>query len=174
MPDDERLHVGFSLTEQDVYQFYVYHVLHEPSMRAVLLLAVLFVFGFTAALFVKHGFAASLVAGLLAVIGFVLLYRALLRRKARQADRMMIGCLGEHQMGISPDGLFESSPNGEGSRRWEAIERVVGMSTGLCFYLGKGFGVIIPRRAFASPEAAATFLRAAQRWHAEAKAAPLA
>jgi hypothetical protein len=33
---------------------------------------------------------------------------------------------------------------------------------------------IIPRRAFASPEAAEGFLRAAQEWHAAAQKAPSA
>jgi hypothetical protein len=81
------------VTEEDVFQFYVYHVLHEPSTRAALLLGSLFLFGFSTYLFANHG------------ILFALL-----------------------------------------------------------------FGAIIPRRAFASPESAATFLAAAQKWHAVARA----
>src|SRR5436309_99604 len=146
MPDEGRLRVGFCVTEEDVFQFYIYHVLHEPSIRAALVLGSLFLFGFATYLFAKQGIPFAPIFGLLAGIAFALVYRWLLRRKAHQANRLLIGALGEHNVEISSEGLFASSPGAEGLRRWEAIERVVGMPSCLCFYLGKGFGAIIPRQ----------------------------
>src|SRR5438034_7119541 len=108
MPDDGRLQVAVCVTEEDVFQFYVDHVLREPSTRAALLLGSLFLFGFTAVLLAKHGILIALIGGLLSVMAFALLYRWLLRRKAHHANRLLIGALGEHKVEISAEGLFVS------------------------------------------------------------------
>jgi len=100
-------------------------------------------------------------------------YRFSLRRMARRWCRQTPGMTGEYLVEITPEGLFWSGALGEGTAKWLAFSQVRGTPHALCFCQGQQSAMIIPRRAFASPEEADAFLQAAARWHAAAAVVPV-
>jgi hypothetical protein len=57
---------------------------------------------------------------------------------------------------------------GEALTNWQAAVRIVDMPDYILFYRNQNMADVIPIRAFATPEAAETFLRTAREWHAAA------
>lgn len=110
-----------------------------------------------------------------------LLLWALSRSAARRGMRKLARSFKERPaqtVEIGPAGLAVRLEDGSGETRpWGMVSKVVADDAVLMLYTaerGNGRSVmahVVPRRAFATPEAAEAFLRAASRWWREARAA---
>jgi YcxB-like protein len=171
MANGKALWISFRITEEDVFQYMRYHGLYIWNTTIWVAIAYCFVaVGILAAL---DGFSAvvwMLMSGLLAVAVGVGCHRSYLRRRAHRLCRETAGATGEWLLEITSDGLFCSAELGESTIKWPAYTHVFGTSEHIYLYRGPQRAIIIPRRAFASPEEAEAFLQAAQEWHAAATA----
>lgn len=167
---ESRLGVKFTVTEDDVFRLQIYHLLYSREILLALLVCALLLFGGTAYLLMALG--ERIVAGMVAGLLSVLFYAALNVWGAfRRVDRwkQLVGVDAREQgVEISPDGVVWSVGSEQASQnlKWSDIHRVTGMPKYICFFLGKRSLNLIPRRAFASPEASESFLLAAREWHA--------
>src|SRR6266849_2915512 len=154
MPGEDHQRVTYSVTDEDIFRFLVYHTLHDPGSWCGFIVGALFLFVFTTSL-VSTGFKGTRPSfaamwGLVAALFFLLTYRWYLRLRARKGKHTLPGSLGEHTVAISPEGLFTSTPLGEGTLKWAAFDRVVGTPDYLYLYVGKSAATIVPRRGFSS------------------------
>lgn len=82
------------------------------------------------------------------------------------------GILCEHTLTIDPEGLTEVTPVNEGRHYWKGVHRVDSTPEHILIYIQPAMAHIIPRRAFASPEQADLFFRAAAGYHQAAVRQP--
>jgi hypothetical protein len=171
--------VTFKVTERDVLRFVRFHLLHAPGSRLWtwgLYLAWILWPAYTAVtvdyeLPPDHPLfrtmpliAASITIPLCALTG-VLFFWFMTWVNAKQWSRQTIGVIGEGTVEISPEAVSRTWETGESLQKWSAFQQIVGTPEFILFYQGQNFAQIIPRRAFASPEAAEAFLQSAQQWH---------
>jgi hypothetical protein len=110
-----------------------------------------------------------LLCWLLAALAMHGICRWRLRRRLKEWLQANREIAGEYSVTISPEGVSSyGGPDAE-TIPWSACSRVHGTSGYLCFYLESGGFSILPRRAFASPQAAEACLEASRAWHAAAK-----
>jgi hypothetical protein len=172
----------FTQTEEDLWRFFWYHLNHERSRRLlvwgyypVFVLAIAYCV-YTLGISFAEGLALSptiplttgAVGGLLAAVGYPPFLRWLLRKRARRHAQQMVGAVGERTYEVSPTGIFWDWGSGQANQKWISLHRVASTPEYIYLYQGRNQAHIFPRRAFASPEAAEGFLKAATQWHAEA------
>lgn len=185
------LRLTFTLTERDVFQFMQHHAAHAPGRRRWLwALYAIWIIGPTLLvlnldyelspndpLFHSMRWIMAAVTIPICAVGGLAFYwsmkgveRLVLGYNARAWSRQTNGVVGDWAVAISPDGVSSTSASQEGALKWNGVQRIVGAPDHLLFYQGRNYAQIIPRRAFASPEAAEEALRRAQAWHAAAMA----
>src|SRR5207247_1103750 len=91
---------------------------------------------------------------------------------AKQWCRRNIGVTGEQSVAISPAEVLWTWETGRSTQEWSAFQRIADSRDYILFYRGPSFAQLIPRRAFATPDAADVFLQCATEWHAAVRASP--
>jgi hypothetical protein len=95
--------------------------------------------------------------------------RAAVSKSARAGE--LASVLGIHHLTLTPDGVVEKSPVGEGKIVWGAIQNVTATTGPVYIFLQDGKALIIPQRAFASEAQKSAFMDAAERFYSAARAA---
>jgi hypothetical protein len=95
--------------------------------------------------------------------------RAEIRRSARAGE--LVSVLGVHHLTLTPDGVVEKSPVGEGKIVWGAVQSVMATTGPVYIFLQDGKALIIPHRAFASEAQKQEFMDTAERFYGAARAA---
>lgn len=163
------LSVDTDVGEEDVFRYVVHQLWHDRISRARLVFA--FALAVATAVYVMAQIAPLLVAlPVGALVGAVgpWLYRKYLRQTVRVQLRTIPTLWGPGRISISPEGIFDEGPGTLAVLNWGRFHRVEGTPEQILFYHGRDAAVIVPRRCFATPEAADEFLRKARAWHARA------
>ena len=164
------MEVHFFLTREDLWHYYIYA--YRKHLLWPLLLLLLFYMVLTLiALQLLYPFSPANV-----LLWFMFLFMLLIlpvltgvlttRRSVSHGERWG----GEHSISLTREGLQQRSELGEGVQRWRAIKTIAQDKHNLYFILAVAgtskivMGVIVPKRAFVSPENAETFLDQARRY----------
>jgi YcxB-like protein len=163
--------VTFSLTEEDLFCFLMFHSLHEQ--RRLTWGGYFAAIAFTFVMVAKEG-QIGMAVGFAVALAIILIptYRWSLRRAARRMMRESEQLVGENTRVLSPEGVLETGAWGEATLNWNAFDRIVETPDYIYLYRSPRMAEIIPRRAFRTPEAAEAFLQAAKAWHAAASPRP--
>jgi hypothetical protein len=167
-PSEPHLAVRYELEEEDVCWFSLYHARKEQGRGFLAVYVVLLIAVFVISvqgLPVIAGIPALLISAVLLPFGF----RSVLREQALKWARQTPGTLGDNARILTPEGVRAWSPVwGEALTNWQAAVRIVDTPDYILFYRNQNMADIIPIRAFATREAADTFLQIAREWHAAA------
>lgn len=117
--------------------------------------------------FAMAEFLAGLVSGVVVVAVWMWQRYYRLWRRATRADGPT---LAEHHLRLAEDGLRSTSRLTEVTYRWPVFEGVSVAEGVVILWTEPGSGVLIPRTAFATPQAEAAFLDAVGKYLAAAKA----
>jgi hypothetical protein len=157
------------VTAEDVFRFSWYHIFHEPNQRCRVWISYLVV--------VTGGvwnLAYQLPASLVVLIGAAIagaapfLYRWQLRSEAHRAVRIAPENYGTGTMQLLPEGVRDHSDQAVVTFAWTVFKRIVATPEAIYFYRGQATALIVPRRCFASSQAAEAFITVAQQYHAAA------
>jgi hypothetical protein len=159
--------VTFSLTEEDIFRFLMFHSLHEQ--RRLTWSGYLAAIACTFLLVAKEG-QIGMAVGFAVALAIILIptYRWSLRRAARRMMRESQQLVGENTCVLSPEGVLETGAWGEATLNWNAFDRIIETPDYIYMYRTPRMAEIIPRRAFRTPEAAEAFLQSTKGWHAAA------
>lgn len=164
--DEDSLSIRYTLTEQDLYDQFRQNLATEPDIRniiwggyAVLLLGIYVAF----ALFLPR-LQLVLLVGAVALAAH-LLYRWVLRLQIRKIIRRDVSSLANVAFTLSPTGVHLIFNADESAVEWSGVARIEALYNQLRFTFSPEQSLLIPRRAFASPTQADTFLETAQNWH---------
>jgi YcxB-like protein len=173
MTQENHPKVTFSVTPEDLFRFKWHHLLHRyPYLLGgyyLLIIAFAFYTAFTAW---QGSLPMALTFALFAAVFAPVVFRWLLRKQAQRTFRSIPAQTRQSTIELSRVGIRQSGEYGEGTFHWTALYRVVGTPEQIALYLHRHMAIIIPRRAFPTPEAADAFLGAARTWHAAAKDQP--
>ena len=160
------MEVHFFLTREDLWHFLTYAFFRQRRRFFLLLLliyAALILF-----IVIPSGQSFSL-AALWPLLVLLIFPVIMVLRMGRIASRGA-GRGGEHIVSIIPEGIREKTDLGEGTRSWRTIKTITQDSYNLSLVTdtmdaNAVIAVVIPRRAFAAPQDAETFLgQARQQW----------
>ena len=166
--------IDYELTRDDLFAFQLYALKNSPTVkkfarRTRVMYAVVIVI--MAALMTPWRSTLALAAFVLAVGTFILLSwlftRALTRRAITdQINRELPekGQLGRHHIRIDETGVFESTAVGEQRVAWAGIDRIERNEDSIFIYTTPHAALMIPRRAFATAEAADSFAKLADTY----------
>ncbi|MBV8879876.1 MAG: YcxB family protein [Planctomycetaceae bacterium] len=170
--------VRYELTKEDLVLFNLYHLEHSPSVRArqFRIMAVIFVLGiaaFVGGLLLPPRYRMLCVGGV-SVTGSVFFMPSSVRRRVRKTTEEMLsegrnkGMVGLKQITLVPAEIRVVGGLGSASFAWPVVERIVRDANALYVYVSAVAALIVPRRAFATPEEFEAFSAAACRYQAEA------
>lgn len=170
--------VRFEFTREDFVAFNLYHHDHSPATRyqkrrIILIFGALGVIlpviklmhpEYHELLYIFGG------TSLLVAVTFPLNFRRGLRRNL---DRLLSegknkGLLGPREVGLSPAEVRSTGTMGINTTAWPAVEKIVKHEDRLYIYTSSLSAVVIPRRAFESDAAFASFEETARKYLAEA------
>jgi hypothetical protein len=185
---DEEWQVEFELTEQDVVDFNVFHMRNSRMLRRrrrlQLLLRssiLLLLWGLLVITAKDPNAAARDWWPLLFCVPAFLATCALLTFRQTAERRLARGMLHEgrnpnlgvrRRMTLRPDGVAESSVNGETALRWRAVGRIAVAPGAVYLYVTATSAFIVPQRAFADRDALERFAALARRYYAAAIGEP--
>jgi hypothetical protein len=106
----------------------------------------------------------ALPATLIAVIYLLVVPRLLMRQSAHDQKRHARNLT----MTISAKGVTMKSETTQSEAAWAAFERIAVTRKHVFFFITQTQAYIVPKRAFANPEAATAFADTARVWQAEA------
>lgn len=163
----ERLEVSFELNEGDALAGYFYGFLGHPLVRRRMPLAFFFFLMMEVGFGLAIGPSAGIALMAAAILGLGFLIPMLVRMQARRNPRFR----GPHTAWITPE-LVGGWTEGVGTTRitWSHVHDVGDTRSHLLIYWRAGASTLIPKAAFASPEAAEEFFQTAQRWWRAANA----
>jgi hypothetical protein len=169
------MEVRFFLTGEDLWNFTKYSLLRtRVLLRFILILVILLaLIFFTTALSPTSNTLVNILP--LILLFFVLLLLPLVLRWGTRATMGHNTALqGEHSIIISPEGFRHQSSLSDAMISWHAVKTIAADKYNLYFLIqtNRLVGHIVPRRAFATPQHAETFLAWAQTYWANAQAAP--
>ncbi len=153
------MEVRFFLTAQDVWNFQKQAIWRTRFSLILIVVLFIILLLFTA----LSGSASNIVVNvapiilLLVVLGIVVL---LLRRRIFGGTARRLAAQGEHTITISPEGFRHKNNLSDSLISWQAIKEIKTDAYNLYFMVDSNVAMahVIPRRAFASPQAADTFL----------------
>jgi len=177
------MNISYDVTLDDVVEFNRYHWQHSVAIRRVHRRSMLLMAPLTGALVLASALVGGLIPPLFlpvvlafacGVVGYWItdvLWRRfwlgwMVRKIAAEGGNKTT--LGRHELLIASDGVTERTAFGESRQTWPAIERVVESERYIFIYTQPLAAHIIPKAAFADPEAAARFLAEARRLHEQA------
>lgn len=170
------MEIRFFLTGQDVWNFQK-SVLLRPRLLVPLILLLVFLLGTIFVIpLVVTGSTSSTDAtfnSLFFVILLILVVFIVVRlrwRMTRGAARRL-AAQGEHVITISPEGFRHKNNLSDSLTSWQAIKEIKTDTSNLYFMVDSNVMMahVIPRRAFASPQAADTFLGWAKSYWAHGR-----
>ena len=157
------------VTAEDYFRFAWSHNFHESSLRRrVWGSYVVAVAGMTWNLSYQIPASLAALAGVAMACAAPFLYRWHLRYEASRTVRAAPENYGMGSMQLLPEGIHERSDLGVVTLAWTAVKRIVVTPEVIYFYRGQHTALIVPRRCFASPEAADAFVATARQYHAAA------
>ncbi|HTE18929.1 MAG TPA: YcxB family protein [Armatimonadota bacterium] len=160
----ERVAIEYELTDEDVRRFQRCHIFRNPKTLPTMAVQVLLIAVFVGAI-------SRPIIGVASAIGSIVVPLWVMPWVARRQLRKQRGALGRHTVVISPAALWLSTPGlGEGRVEWSAIKEVVANEHLVLLYRDEQIAHVVPRRAFATPREAETFLLRATEWLAAAGA----
>jgi hypothetical protein len=166
--DPERFCFSYRLDWKDIYRFLKHHTVrkHRGWTWGAYVLAILW-FGSLPARegkWIEAGVLCILLTALFPPILF-----GILRLQALNWTRNNpLMTTRPATLEVTAEGVHSRGEWGEARVAWNSYHEIVGTPEQILLYRGKTFAEIVPRAAFASPEAADAFLHAAQQWHAAA------
>lgn len=168
------MEVEYELTRDDLYAFQWRAVFESArgrrARRLVYLgwLLAIVLYAFVPAIG-PHGITLSRVSLTFIVTSLLIVYLLqwildhwLVRRTIRQLladERPDRGQLGRHRLMLDEDGLTENTAVGESRTRWAGVDRVEQSRDYIYIYTSPAAAHVVPKRAFANPEAADAFYR---------------
>ncbi|HEU5199863.1 MAG TPA: YcxB family protein [Ktedonobacterales bacterium] len=165
------MEIRFFLTGQDVWNFQKY-ALVRPRVLVPLIALVVIVLSivFLTTLIGPISSTNTLFNGLFFIILLVLICLVVVRfrwRMTRGATRRL-AAQGEHVITISPEGFRHKNNLSDSMTSWQAIKEIRDDAYNLYFMVDSNVTMahVIPRRAFASPQAADMFLAWAKSYWA--------
>jgi hypothetical protein len=175
---DDPVRVKFTTTEEDLFRYILHNRLHNHPLRILLWgYYPIFIYGGASIAYgLVHGQALPVVliltalGGIFAGVLYPLAFRWIVRRTAKRFARENLDAVGERTFECSPERVSWTWTSGESTQKWTAFQRIVGTPEYVYLYFGRHRAFIVPRRAFASPEAAESFLQKAIDWHRAATA----
>jgi len=81
---------------------------------------------------------------------------------------------GRYRITLDLEGIFEEAPNGRHSHRWAAVEDLCETESHLFLVVAGSSAYVLPKRAFASAQAAEEFLAGAKAFRADEAASRVA
>ncbi len=169
------MEVRFYLTGEDVWNFTKYSLFRARTFLPLgLIFGILILLGLlfgpndpTSAVFSVFPF-------LIALLIVVLLLAILLRRSAHGKTAQYLALQGEQTITLRPDGFHLRNNFMDALIFWRAVKSITADQHNLYFLVQSNRIVahVIPRRAFASPQAAEAFLSQAQSWWATGQRLP--
>ena len=167
--------IQFDLSEKDVMRLFEHHLRTSPANRRVRL-ATCSLSGIVAGWYGYFSGSGWWAFGWVA-LGFLVplcLYRwggpafnrVVWRRQLREGS----GLTGPRTLRIDDAGVHGTSPQGEGITRWSAIHRI-DEDGEYAYLLMTLAGIVIPKRAFATDDAATAFIERARAWQKAPSAA---
>lgn len=169
--------VRFEMTKDDFLAFNLYHHRNSPSIQAQQrgVLVLLVVVGLLVGLIPLLRPAARALWAVSAVfIGAACLLPFNFNKAARRiVDKMLSegqnkGLLGLKEVTLSPAEIGTTGALRSASTRWPAVERIVTTDEALYVYVSALEALIVPRRAFETPQEFEDFAATARRFQAEA------
>ncbi|GEM_PF-5296674 len=117
---------------------------------------------------------------LLWVVGWIVLVAVVvggvsyvsLRRRTQGAARSISGSLGVCWFGIEPDALYMRTKACDGRLFWHGVQDVVERPDHVYVMCSTVGGIVFPKRAFASPEQVAEFVRLCREYQQAAVVTP--
>ena len=160
------MEVRFFLTREDLWHFLTSAFFRRRRRFFVLLLLIYTILILFIVIPSEQSFSLAALWPLLILLLLPVLLMLRMRRiAARGAARG-----GEHVVSITPEGIREKTDLGEGTRSWRTIKTITQDTYNLYLVTdtmdaSAVMAVVIPRRAFAAPQDAETFLEEArQHW----------
>lgn len=161
----EKLVLSYEVSEEDIRRFHDYHLWHH-TRRAPAALFVIAIAGTASALMFANEappLSTALYSGVFPVLAFVWVFWYSKRKMVRIARET--GTLGPQTLEFTKRGLSQRRANGAESRRpWEQPVRIVERNEQVFVYLNPVQALIVPRRAFATPEDLEQFRTALEGW----------
>ena len=165
------MEIRFFLTGQDTWNFQK-NVLLRPRVLVPFILLFVFVIGivFLTTLIGPTSSTSALFNGLFIVVLLILIGVIVVRLRLRMTRGMArrLAAQGEHVITISPEGFRHKQNLGDALISWRAIREIKTDAYNLYFMVDSNVTMahLIPRRAFASPQAADMFLAWAKSYWA--------
>ena len=179
--------VEYEITQEDLSAFSFYHHFRSPCAmrqyrRSWLLPPFLWLLGFVGIWYLvdrERGTPFRTFLALLPLFSFVPFYLLYFpwsyRRRVRKIIHGMMneghnrGLFTRHRVATSLDGIADATDVGHSSIAWRAVERVVRNDQYAFVYLNAFAAIIVPRRAFSTPEQFEEFIRVVNDHHERAE-----
>lgn len=171
------MEVRFYLTGEDVWNFTKYSLFRTRTfLPAGIILGILLLLGLLSGLNDPTSLFFSILSFLIVIFLLLFFLSILLRRSASGRTAQYLALQGEQTITLRPDGFHLRNNFMDALIFWRAVKSITADQHNLYLlvHANRMVAHVIPRRAFASPQAAEAFLGQAQSWWASGQMLPYA
>ena len=166
--------IDYELTRDDLFAFQLHALENSPTVKKfarrtrVTYAIVILVMAALMTPWTSTIALAAFIVGVGAFLLFAWIFTRVLTRRAilDQVSRELPekGQLGHHHIKLDETGIFESTAVGEMRVAWAGIDRIERNENAILIYTTPSAAHMIPRRAFATPDAAESFAEVAESY----------
>ncbi len=164
------MEVTYTLEKNDYIQFNRFVINRVPALkRQAFLRFFLLPVLIAAELYIAHISWLPLLVILGAVAAAWIAYLLWAQRRAVVTQaQARVGAIGLHTVSLQPDGFYSQTSIVDTRVKWQNIAEVADSPQTIMLLLSPRFGFIVPKRAFADPAQASTFLEMARTYRQSA------